>query len=364
MVTTPSAGDLASVVNLLDFERLARTRMEPAAFEFVAGGAGDETSLAEALEAWRRYRFVPRVLVDVRRIDLRGRFLEREATLPIGIAPMAGQAMAHPDAEAAMVRGAGAAGLPMILSTSASLSLEAVAEAGPTTDRLFQLYLVGDLGYTRSLVERAAAAGYRAIVLTVDLPVLGYRDRDRRSGFGLPPMPMVDGSRGTAAEAREDRYAGLDRQRELGLTWDTLAEIQTWSDLPLVLKGVLSPADARLAVETGAAAVIVSTHGARQIDRVIASADALGGVVEAIGGRAEVWVDGGIRRGIDVAVALALGADAVLIGRPFFWALAAGGQAGVERAASILREELEIGLALLGCTSIGDLGPALLVQGA
>jgi 4-hydroxymandelate oxidase len=360
VTATDPASDLTSVANLHDFEALARARMEPSAFDFVAGGAGDEISLAEAVDAWRRYRFVPRVLVDVRRIDVRGRFLGREAALPIGIAPMAAQAMAHPEAEAALTRGAGAAGIPMILSTSASLSLEAVAEAGPATDRLFQLYLVGDLGYTRSLVERAAAAGYRAIVLTVDLPVLGYRDRDRRSGFGLPAMPMVDGSKSTAAEAREDRYGGLDRQRELGLTWDSLAEIRRWSDLPLVLKGVLSPADARLAVEAGVDAIIVSTHGARQLDRVIPSADALGPVVEAVAGRCEVWVDGGIRRGLDVAVALALGADAVLVGRPFYWALAGGGAAGVERAAAILREELEIALALLGCSSIGELGPELI----
>jgi len=357
---TESVRDLASIANLLDFESLARERMEPAAFDFVAGGAGDEISLAEAVEAWRRHRFVPRVLVDVRRIDVRGSFLGREAAMPIGIAPMAAQAMAHPDAEAALTRGAAAAAIPMILSTSASLSLETVAEASPATDRMFQLYLVGDLGYTRSLVERAAAAGYRAIVLTVDLPVLGYRDRDRRSGFGLPAMPMVDGSKATAVEARDERYGGLDRQRELGLTWETLAEIRGWSALPLVLKGVLSPADARLAVEAGADAIIVSTHGARQIDRVIASADALGPVVEAVGGRCEVWVDGGIRRGLDVAVALALGADAVLVGRPFYWALASGGEAGVGRAAAILREELEIALALLGCASIAELGPELI----
>ena len=360
MANRLTGAELARVVTLPDFEAPARERMDPAAFDFVAGGAGDEISLVEAVEAWRGFRVLPRVLVDTRHIDVRGRFLGREAALPIGIAPMAAQAMAHPDAEAGSVRGAGAAGIPMILSTSASLSLEAVAEAGAATDRLFQLYLVGDLGYSRSLVERAAAAGYRAIVLTVDLPVLGYRDRDRRSGFGLPSMPMVDGSKATAAAAREERYGGLDRQRELGLTWDTLAEIRSWSDLPVVLKGVLSPADARLAVEAGVAGLIVSTHGARQLDRVISSAAALGLVAEAVGGRCEVWVDGGIRRGLDVAVALALGADAVLIGRPFYWALAAGGAAGIERAAAILREELEIALALLGCASIDELGPELL----
>ncbi len=360
MAAIRSDGDLTSVVNVLDFEPLARARMAADAYDFVAGGAGDEISLGEAVEAWRRFRVVPRVLVEVRQVDLRGRFLGRETALPIGIAPMAAQAMAHPDAESAMVRAARAAGIPMVLSTSASQALETVANAAPEADRLFQLYLVGDLGYTRSLVERAAAAGYRAIVLTVDLPVLGYRDRDRRSGFQLPPMPMVDGAKTTTAEARPDRYGGLDRQRELGLTWSTVEEIRGWSDLPVVLKGILSPADARLAVDSGVAGVIVSTHAARQLDREISTADALRPVVDAVDGGCEVWVDGGIRRGLDIALALALGADAVLIGRPFYWALAAGGAAGVERAVAILREELEIALALLGCSSIDELGPELM----
>ncbi|MCI0346917.1 MAG: GNAT family N-acetyltransferase, partial [Chloroflexi bacterium] len=190
----------------------------------------------------------------------------------------------------------------------------------------------------------------RAIVLTVDLPVLGYRERDRRSGFELPPMPNVD----PAAAAARGRYAGLDDQRAIGLTWDDLDEIRSWSGLPLILKGVESPEDARRAVEAGVDAIVVSNHGARQLDRALATAHALEPVVQAVGGRVPVWVDGGIRRGIDILIALALGASGVLLGRPIYWALAGGGEAGVTRALAIVREELEIALPLIGCASLAD----------
>lgn len=350
--------ELAAIVSLHEFEALARERMTGPNVDYVAGGSWDEITLAENDAAWRAFRFIPRVLRDIRSIDVAGSFLGRPSALPIAIAPMAAQAMAHPDAEGAMARAAASAGIPIMVSTSASMTPEAVAEAAPGMDGMFQLYLVGDLGYTRSLVERAAAAGYRAIALTVDLPVLGYRERDRRSAFEMPSMPNVEG----AAGANRGRYAGLDDQRALGLTWADLADIRSWSPLPLILKGILAPGDARLAVEHGVAAIIVSNHGARQLDRSMATAGALPGVVEAVDGRAEVWVDGGIRRGLGVAIAMSLGASGVLIGRPFYWALAAAGQAGVERAIAILREELEIALPLLGSSSLADLRPELVTR--
>jgi 4-hydroxymandelate oxidase len=350
------AAALARIVSATEFEPIARELMLGPAYDYVAGGAWDEITLAENVAAWRRFRFVPRVLTDVRGIDLHGTFLGRPTALPIAITPMAAMGLAHPDAEAAMARAAAGAGIPLCLSTSASLPLEAVAEAAPDADRMFQLYLVGDLGYTRSLVERAAAAGYRAIILTVDLPVLGYRERDRRGGFELPPMPMVDGARTAGGAVRDDlRYGGLEQQHELGLSWDTVELLHSWTDLPIVLKGILSPEDARLAVETGVAGLVVSNHGARQLDRAIATADALPAIVDRVAGRCEVWVDGGIRRGLDVALAMALGATGVLVGRPLYWALAAAGQAGVDRAIAVLREELELTLPLLGCRSVGDL---------
>jgi len=342
---------LDTIHALAEFEGPARERMDPAAFDYVAGGSWDELTLRDNVESWRRRRFVPRVLAEVRSVDVGGSFLGRPSALPIAIAPMALQAMAHPDGELAMARAAASAGIPMCLSTSASLTIEAVAAGAPEADLLFQLYLVGDLGYTRSLVERAEAAGCRAIILTVDLPVLGYRERDRRSGFVMPTMPNVEPATGAA----RGRYRGLDDQRALGLTWADLEAIRSWTRLPLVLKGILAPEDGRLAAEAGIAGIVVSNHGARQLDRSVATADALEAVADAVAGRCEVWVDGGIRRGLDVAIALALGASGVLVGRPFYWALAAGGQAGVERAIAILREELELTLPLLGCASVADI---------
>jgi len=349
--------ELAAIVNLHEFEAPGRARMAGPAVDYVAGGSWDEITLAENDAAWRDFRFVPRVLKDIRHVDISGSFLGRSSALPVAIAPMAAQAMAHPDAEGAMSRAGAAAGIPMILSTSASMTASDVVTAAPGADLIFQLYLLRDLGYTRTLVEGAAAAGCRAIVLTVDLPVLGYRERDRRTGFALPHMPNVEAAQGPADRGR---YAGLDDQRAIGLTWADLATIRSWSSLPLVLKGIVAAEDARLAVEHGVQGIVVSNHGARQLDRTLSGVDALPDIVAAVEGRAEVWVDGGIRRGLDIAIALALGAGGVLVGRPFYWALAAGGQAGVERAAAILREELELALPLLGCASLADLGSDLL----
>jgi 4-hydroxymandelate oxidase len=350
-MTTEPTIDLSRIVSLADFEAIAAEVMEPAAFGYVAGGSWDEITLAENVEAWRRYRLRPRVLRDVRSIDVLGSFLGRPAALPVGIAPMAVQELAHPDGELAMAAGAAAAGIPYCLSTTSTRTVEEVAAAIPGAEWWFQLYLVSDLGFTRSLVERAAAAGARAIVLTVDLPVLAYRERDRRSGFELPQLANLVEAGGAA----RGRYRDIEAQRAFGLTWAELETIRGWSDLPLVLKGILTAEDARLAVEAGAAAIVVSNHGARQLDRAPATVHVLEEVATALGGRAEVWVDGGVRRGLDILTARALGATGVLIGRPFFWALAAGGQAGVERAAAILREELELALPLLGVGSPGEI---------
>ncbi len=246
-----------------------------------------------------------------------------------------------------MARAAAAAGVPMILSTTASHPIETVAAAAPHGTRWFQLYVQADTGLTRSFVERAAAAGFGAIVLTVDLPVLGYRVRDRRSAFDLPALGNF-----TEAVATHGSHARTDQSgvmRDLAtLTWADLERIRSWSSLPLVLKGVLTAEDALLAVDHGADAIVVSNHGARQLDRVEATADVLGEVVDAVAGRTEVWVDGGIRSGLDIVIARALGAQGVLLGRPAYWALATAGSAGVEHALAILREEFRLALTLLG----------------
>src|SRR5215211_7353444 len=316
MTDLGAAADLARVANLAGFEALAGDRMSASAFGYVAGGAWDEISLRESVEAWTRYRFVPRVLRELRAADVSGSFLGRRSALPVAVAPTAVQGLAHPNAEAEMLAGAAAAGIPFCLSTTSSMPLEEVAAAAPDAERWFQLYLVGGLGPSRKLVERAEAAGYRALVVTVDLPVLGRRERDVRSGFVLPDLPHID----PVTDGRHQRYAGLTDQWLNGLSWSTLEAIRDWTSMPLVVKGILAPEDARRAADVGANAVVVSTHGARQLDRVIASAVALPAVVSAVAGGCEVWVDGGIRRGLDILVALALGAQGVLIGRPFYWA--------------------------------------------
>ena len=338
--------DGPTVVTLHDFEPLARLAMDPAAFDYVAGGAFDEVTLAENEAAWRRYRFRPRVLVDVGHVDPSTTLLGAAAAMPVAIAPMAAHGLAHPDGELATARAAASAGVPFALSTMSSYPIEAVVAAAPTGTNWFQLYTQADPGRSRDLVERAAAAGSTALMVTVDLPRLGYRDRDRRSGFDLPPL----GNFPDAAPTHRPDVDRLARLETVGhsLTWADLATIRTWARLPLVLKGIMTAEDARIALDHGVDAIVVSNHGARQLDRAPAAIDVLGEIVDVIAGRTEVWVDGGVRRGLDLAIALALGARGVLLGRPVIWALATGGQAGVERALTILREEFEIALALLG----------------
>jgi len=334
-----------AAVSLAELEAIARERMHPGAFDYVAGGAWDEISLEENVAAWRRYRFRPRVLVDVARIDPGTTILGTAAALPVATAPMATHGLAHPDGEMATARGAAAAGVPFTLSTMSSRSIEEVAEAAPGGRRWFQLYVQADPGQTRKLVERAAAAGFEAIILTADLPILGYRERDRRNGFDLD-VPF-----GNFVGGRE----ALDDPGRRTLVWGDLEAIRSWSPLKFVVKGILTAEDAVLAADLGVDAIVVSNHGARQLDRTVSPVDVLPEIVAAVAGRTEVWVDGGVRRGLDIAIAVALGARGVLVGRPIMWALAAGGQAGVERALAVLREEFEIALALLGAPGPSDL---------
>jgi len=346
-----------AATSLEELEAIARERMHPRAFDYVAGGSWDEISLDENVAAWRRYRFRPRVLVDVGQVDPSTTMLGRPVAFPMATAPMAVHALAHPDAELATACAAVAAGVPFTLSTMASRSIEEVAAAAPAGRHWFQLYVQAHERQTRQLVERAAAAGFEAIVLTVDLPILGYRGRDRRNGFALdvPLGNFEGGSLGPNHRADASGYDALDDPRRRTLVWDDLDAIRSWSSLKFVVKGILTAEDAVLAADRGVDAIVVSNHGARQLDRAIAGVDALEAIVAAVDGRAEVWVDGGVRRGLDIAIALALGARGVLVGRPVMWGLAGGGQAGVERALAVLREEFEIALALLGAPHPGDL---------
>jgi len=337
--------DLTPILTLSDFEAPAQAALAPGVHGYVAGGAWDELTLGENVAAWRRRVLRPRVLVDVASVRTATTLLGAPAAMPVAIAPVADHGAIHPDGELATVRAAAAAGIPFILSTFATRSIEEVAAAAPGATRWFQLYVQTDRRRTEQLVRRAVAAGYGAIVVTVGVPLVGYRERDRRSGYDVP-----DPSRSALDLADEHGVVPvLPVPPPPSLTWADLATIRALApDLPLVLKGIMTAEDARLAVEHGVDAIVVSNHGGRQLDRVAGSADLLEEVAGAVGGGPELWVDGGVRRGLDVVTALALGARGVLIGRPALWALAVAGQAGVERALEILREELHVALALLG----------------
>lgn len=335
-------------ISLHDWEELARRRIEPAAFDYVAGGAGDELTIADNRAAFARWRIMPRALVPDAGARLATTVLGQAVAAPIMVAPFAYQGVLHPDAEVATATGAAAAGVGLCLSTLANRSLEDVAAAGGP--RWFQLYPMADRGVSDAMIARARAAGYSAIVITVDLPPFGSRDRDARSGFAIPadlelpnipPPPDHDGSltpRQTTA------------MMSLDLSWGEIAHFAATAGLPVVVKGILSAADAVLAVEHGAAGVVVSNHGGRQLDTVIASIDALPAVAAAVGDRSEVYLDGGVRRGSDVVTALALGARAVLIGRPVAYGLAAAGAEGVRTVLATLAAETQAALALSGCT--------------
>jgi 4-hydroxymandelate oxidase len=344
-------------LNLRDFETIARGRMDAGAFAYYSGGAGDEHTLRENEAAFARRWFRPRMLVDVSRINKGVTLLGERVRMPVGVAPTAQHRLAHPDGEAATARAAAGAGVMFCASTSSSLALEEIAAAaGPL--RWFQFYTQDNAGpRSEALVRRAEAAGYRAIVLTVDLAVSGRREREQREGFELSSLAF--GNFAVPVVADDAPATGLRLQDEpSAFTWNDLAWLRTRTSLPLVLKGILTAEDARLAVEHGAAAVWVSNHGARQLDRSPASIDVLEEIVAAVAGRAEVYMDGGIRRGIDVATALALGARAVFLGRPVLWALAADGEAGVTRVLSMMATELRETMALLGTPTVADISRA------
>jgi isopentenyl diphosphate isomerase/L-lactate dehydrogenase-like FMN-dependent dehydrogenase len=347
---------LSEFINVADFERAAAERLEPGVLGYFAGGAGDELTLVENVAAWRRWRLRPRVLAGLSEWRTETRLLEADLSMPVLVAPVAYQGLVHPDGEAAMARAASAAGTAMCLSTLATMRPADVATAAPEGRHWFQLYCFKDTGVTQALMDEAVDCGFEAIVVTVDAPRGGNRERDLRAGFKIPEglgVPSVEAALGSERAVTIEETFGL---MEPALSWAALEELAAECSLPVLVKGVLTGDDAALVVQHGAAGVVVSNHGGRQLDRVPASADALPEIVDAVEGRAAVLVDGGIRRGVDVAIALALGADAVLVGRPVLWGLAVAGAEGAQRVLELLRYELELTLALCGCPSPDGLG--------
>jgi isopentenyl diphosphate isomerase/L-lactate dehydrogenase-like FMN-dependent dehydrogenase len=347
-------------VNVWDYERLAEEALEPGLHGYFAGGAGDERTLRDNVEAFSRWQLRPRMLVDVTEVTTATTVLGREVSMPLLVAPTAAQRLCDPAGEEATARAAAAAGTVMCLSTIGSAAPAEVAAAAPGVARWFQVYCFRDEQVTRSLVEQAVEAGFEALVLTVDAPVAGRRERDLRTSFTFPPdvtVPSIAAALERAgSKARpmtvQEVFALLDRS----LTWRDLERIASMADVPLLVKGILTAEDARLACEHGADGVVVSNHGGRQLDGVPASLDALPEVVDAVDGQVEVYMDGGVRRGTDVVKALALGARAALAGRAVLWGLAARGEEGVRHVLELLQQEIALALTLCGCPSPADVG--------
>jgi L-lactate dehydrogenase (cytochrome) len=370
-------------VNVQDWRAAARRRLPAPIWNYLEGGAGDERTLARNSAAFADYELLPRVLVDISRVRLQTRVLGADLSMPLFLSPTGMTRLFHHGRETAVARAAAKAGTYYSLSTVATTSLEDVAAAadGP---RLFQIYVFKDRGLTRELVARCRAAGYRALALTVDTPIAGNRERDRRTGMTIPPALTLRSLLSFATHPHWTLHYLLDRDFELKnvahraqsiagrpvplveyissqfdrtLTWkDAEWLAQEWGG-PLAIKGVVHPEDVRHAADAGATAVMLSNHGGRQLDGAPAPLDCVAAARDAVGDRVELIVDGGVRRGADVLKALALGANACSIGRPYLYALAAAGEAGVTALLAKFREEIERDLALLGCADVAAVGP-------
>ncbi|MFD1512619.1 alpha-hydroxy-acid oxidizing protein [Halomarina rubra] len=356
-----------------DVERVALDAMEDRAANYLAGGAGGERTMRENVDAFANWKLLPRMLRDVSERDLSVEILGDTWDVPFCLAPVGIQTIMHEDGELASARAANDLGVPMVLSSVASYTMEEVAEELGDTTKWFQLYASGDPAITQSFVERAEEAGFDAIVLTADVPILGWRERDLQSGY----LPQLDGE-GMAnyfadpvfrerldvtPEENPDMAMQefLDVFGDPSMDWDDFEDLVATTDLPVVVKGILHPEDAEEAIRRGAAAISVSNHGGRQVDNAVGALDALPAVVEATMGRVPVTFDSGVRRGADVLTALALGADAVMVGRPYVCGLAIDGRDGVREVLSNLRADVDITLSNLGQTSVRDLDESVLV---
>jgi 4-hydroxymandelate oxidase len=337
------------LLSVWDYERTAEQKLDEASFGYFAGGAGDEHAVRANVAAFDRWRLRPRVLVDVGEVTTATTVLGEELSMPVIAAPVAYQRMAHADGELAVARATGAVGTIMCLSSFATASPADVAEAGGGRGRWFQLYWHPDREVTKDMLAQARDAQFSAVVLTVDLPVLGPRERDLRTGFSLHSDYRMEVYASALGDLGVVTPAIAATLVEPTLTWRDLEWLHETAGMPVIAKGILTAEDAVLAAEHGCAAVVVSNHGGRQLDRAVASLDALPEIADAVGDRIEVLVDGGMRRGTDIAIALALGARAVLVGRPVIWGLAVEGEEGVRKVLELLRDELLLALALLGC---------------
>ena len=363
-VASPSSVAVPRLATVTDFEPVARQTMSQMAYDYVAGGAGDEITLRDNIQAFDRLRLHPRVLTDVSQIDTKTTVLDQPLDFPILLAPTAYHRLVHPEGELATVRGAARAGATVVASSFATTAIEDMSRAS-SSPLWFQLYVVSDRGFTKALVERAEAAGCRALLVTVDTPVIGMRHREARADFKLPPGLERSNYRGLGTAAATTSHRPTEREiysavLDPTLTWKEIDWIRSFARVPVLIKGVLSPLDADKAVSAGISGLVVSNHGARNLDTLPATIDALPRVVDAVKGRMPLLLDGGVRRGTDVLKALALGASAVLIGRPYLYGLAAQGADGVARVITMLRTEFEMAMALTGRRTVKDIDRTVL----
>jgi 4-hydroxymandelate oxidase len=356
------AVDLNHIASVNEFEALARTRLSHMAYDYVAGGVGNEVTLHSNLESWDRIHVRPRILVDVSAIDTRVRLFGQELPHPFLFAPTAYHRLYHPEGELETVRGAAASRTTLVASSFATATIEDMAGAA-SASLWFQLYVERDHGVTKALVQRAEAAGCRAICVTVDQPARGYRDRDIRNSFALPPGVDRANLRGLGEDVTKKIYADdgiYTPSHDPTFTLRDLEWLRSLARVPLLAKGVLTPEAAEDVIRAGVAGIVVSNHGGRSVDTVPATAEVFPSIVDKVAGRVPLLVDGGIRRGTDMMKALAMGANAVLIGRPYVYALSVAGAKGMRRAADILTTELKMSMAMSGRPNIASLGRDLI----
>ncbi|MBV9709884.1 MAG: alpha-hydroxy-acid oxidizing protein [Ktedonobacteraceae bacterium] len=345
-------------INLFDYEALAQQRMSPVIWDYFQGGSDDEVTLRNNRSAFERIRLRPRMLIDVDNVQMQTSVVGVPIQMPVVVAPVAAHALAHPEGELATARGTGQAGTILTVSTFSTYSIEEIA-AVATGPLWLQLYLTRTMEATGSLIQRAEDAGYRAIVLTVDTPRTSRRERDVRNNFMVAKVAHA----ANFVEAGGTDPVTVQQNRHISGTWETLDWLRSLTKLPILLKGILTAEDALLAMEHDIQGIVVSNHGGRQLDGAIEGIEALPEVVEAVAGRCEVYVDGGIRRGTDVLKALALGARAVLVGRPALWGLAVNGAEGVHSVLEMLRAELEMAMVLAGHPTVASIDRGLVKKG-
>ena len=355
------APETPELINIYDYAEAARSHLSKMMYDFVAGGALDELTLRENHEAYDRIKLQYRVLRGVGELDLSTTILGHKISLPILLAPTGSQKLVHPDGEIAVRGAADRVQTIMMLATTATTAMADVFAAG-SFPMWFQLFWLKDFDFTMDIVARAEAIGFGAIVLTVDSPVFGVREQDLRNRFELPENLLYENLPADQAEqiASSNVAEFMNRYWKPSISWQDVEKLSAHTKLPVLLKGICHPADARLAIEHGVSGLIVSNHGGRQLDSAPATIDVLPRIVAAVEDRIPILVDGGIRRGSDVLKAIALGAKAVAIGRPMLWGLAVKGQSGVEDVLQILRRELETAMALCGCTTIADISSELI----